>query len=236
MVRLRTCFLAALLACCRAASAQSIVFPAHDVDIVVTVHDAGTADVIERYALTAPPGDTRWTIFASPCTSVDPIAAMVDDRKLAVAVDERRREPWTEVRLASPPRDRAGAGDTLILQYRVRISGTDATIPIVLPAAVLQRSEGARGASVRVDVRVDDEVRDARVLMPRFERTDSPRAWRARFLAVPAFVRVSLPGGAACDRRWSGSAGGLEWRTTIFAGTMALWVPLYLWWFGRDRE
>jgi len=230
-----TCFLAALLVFSRAASAQPIAFPAHEVYIVVTLHDARVADVVEQYMLTASLDETRWAFLASPCTEVERIAATLGDRPVAVAIDNRTRAPWTQLRLASSMPDRGGAGEALMLRYDVRLSGSDATVPIVLPSAVLQRPEGARGASVRIDVRVDNDAIDARVLLPRFERAHSGRMWQGRFLAVPAFVRIRLTGAAGCDRWSSESAGGLEWRTVVFVGTMAMWVPVYLWWFGRER-
>ncbi len=235
MVRVRrACAFAALLAWARVASAQP-TFPAHDVQIAVTVHDAASADVVEQYALTSPLNDAPFSLFAPPCTGVGPIAATLGDRRLPVDAGDTSHAPWTTLRLGGSSIG-GRAGEVLTLRYDVRMAGSDATVPLALPSAVLQRAGGARGAAVRIDLRIDDVVEYARVRLPRLDRAARDRAWHGLFLAVPSFIRVELPGAARCDRPLAGSAGGLEWRTAVFAGTMATWVPIYLWWFGRWRR
>jgi hypothetical protein len=202
------------------------------VHVAVAIHDAGTAEVDEEYALPGLLGDTPFEFLASPCASVGPVAAALGDRRLAVSTDARTHAPWTSLRLGAYSKD-GDRGDVLTVRYEVRMRGSESALPIVLPAAVLAHADNQRGAAVRLDVTVRESAGDARVLLPRLERAPSDRSWQGSYLAIPALVRVSHAAAGECDRPAGGSSSGLEWRTAVFAATMATWVPIYLWWFGR---
>jgi hypothetical protein len=224
--------LATLPALARDGAAQEAVFPSHDVRVEITVDDAGAATVREEYALTGPLRRATFQLLGDPCATVEPVSATLDHRALALDTASDVRGPWTFFQLASIS-GLSDSGATCRLQYEVRTRGLEATVPIALPAATLEIAEGERGA--RVTLAVVFASPESRVLMPRLERAALQTRWEGRFLAIPSIVRVQsasrIAGG--CDRQIGGSTGGLEWRFAVFAGTMAIWVPVYLWWFGR---
>jgi hypothetical protein len=218
------------------------VFPSRDVRIEIAVGADRCASVRERYLLTRPwhgfdagngGGEAMFEFLSIPCSAVGPVTASIAGHTTALGADTRTRAPW--VALIVPPTFIAasGRGDWR-LEYDVRLEGRNAWVPIAMPSATLERSEGSRGAAVDIDVTFPGQP-DARILLPQLRQ--SGNRWQGRFLAIPSSVRAALPanGAAACDAATAGTTGGLEWRFALFAGTMAAWVPLYLWWFGRRR-
>ena len=223
--------LATLPVLTRDGAAQEVAFPSHDVRVEITVDDAGAATVREEYALTGPLRRASFQLLGDPCATVEAVSATLDQGSVDLNTAPDLHGPWTLFQLASTT-GRNDGGATFHLQYDVRTKGVDATVPIALPAAALAIAEGERGA--RVTLAVVFASPESRVLMPRLERATQNR-WEGRFLAIPSIVRVqsALPVAGGCDRQIGGSTGGLEWRFAVFAGTMAIWVPVYLWWFGR---
>ncbi len=197
------------------------------------VNGRGAANVREEYALTAPFDHATFEVLEQPCSSVQRV--IVDDRAAPKSVDRVSRAPWLLLRA-----DGSGtsAGKAVYrLRYDVRLSGRTVSVPIAVPAATLERADDSRGAHVTVTVEFDADARDARVLMPRLHRVTGTK-WQGRFLAMPSTIRADLAANPtrACDGDVTGTTGGLEWRFTVFVLVMAVWVPAYLWWFGRHTR
>jgi len=214
-----------------ALNAQAVSFPAREARVDVVVRGA-TATVTETYPLTRVVPETSFEWLDDRCSRVGPMSIAVNDASLAL--DATRNGPWTMVRASSHLTGAARA--SLVVRYEVTLAARDAGVPILLPAAPLERADGSsRDAVVAVTVELPDDA-ESRVLLPRLERFPSGK-WEARLLAIPSMLRVRTSTAAAeCVTATDGTTGGLEWRFWIFAGTMGVWVPLYLWWFGRRED
>jgi hypothetical protein len=225
---------AALLGAASNASAQAVVFPSHEVRIEVTAGDDGAAAVDEEYVLTGST-DSAFELLENPCATMGPISVTVDGQAVVSSSDRETRRPWTLVHV-SLANATVRRGAICRLRYEVQTQGGEASVPIVLPAATLDRAGGSRGADVTVGVNFLS-ANGARVLMPQLQPTTTDGRWHGRLLAIPSFVRVRVPGPAArCSSEIAGTTGGLEWRVAIFVGTIVIWVPVYLSWFGRRRK
>lgn len=225
------------------AVAGAQTFPSHDVTIDVAV-TGGKASVREEYVLTAVPASLDVQYLANQCALLRTFEVDLDGRSLTF--EESVHGPWVTLRPISPQLDVPRAA-RLVVHYDVDLGGIETSVPIVMPSAVLARAERsgaaatsntARGANVIVTVTFDGAVAAGAVLFPRFEQL-SGETWRATLLAMPSAVRVRMPsiaGTTECEPEAPGPTGGLEWRFWLFAGLMALCVPLYLWVFGRQTE
>ena len=215
--------------------AQEQAFPSHDVRIEVSVARSGIAAVREEYVLSSRLGPAAFELLIDSCSSVAALSAAVGDRPLAFTVDAHMHAPWMLIHVVDAV-SRAGA--VCRLSYDVQTTGIEASVPIAVPAATLERADQTRGAHVTLLVSFTDAVDDARVLMPRVARTDAPARWQGDFLAIPSIVRIRMPtaDNRSCDRTLTGVTGGLEWRFAVFAATMAIWMSMYLWWFGRRTD
>ena len=236
-----------------AAYAQAV---ASDVRITVTIGADRTADVLESYRvpqdtasrvfrlLTRPcavPGDIRFFARAGSATSATGAAGatvgVVGSADAGVVLARRMQGPWLELASARSP-DQGDSPDFSV-RYRVSLARTSVDIPLVHLAKPIARTSGDRAGSVSVAVDLS-AVPAAAVTFPLFERHGSG-VWRARFVAIPSFVHVELPGtgtNAPCidTQAASHDDGGLTWRFWLFAGIMAAWVPLYLAWARRSGE
>jgi hypothetical protein len=213
----------------RDAAAQPTFFPARDVRVSITVAADGAAAVREEFALTGALHGAAFELLQAPCSTIGPVSASVDGRRVAAELDRESRAPWALFRIASDQ-----AGDVLALSYDARLIGSEGSSPIAVPSAILEPAADSRAARVAIDVALGQGLTDFQVLMPRLETT-ATNHWQGRLLAMPSMLRVRAPreSAAACDPHVAGSAGGLEWRFAIFAAAMTIWVPLYLWWFGK---
>lgn len=231
----RTAMLAAALLLPRSGAAAA-VFPGHSARIDITIAEAARATVVETFLpgadLDAPP----FELLDQPCAIVGSIVIRSAGHTLPYVISHHR--PWTfltgdERELRS--RERIRAGEAIEIEYGVGLDASDATIPLVVPSAPLRSLPDSRGADVTLRATFGAGVDGASVVLPRFERA-KPGTWGAHMLAVPSAVRVHLPGGrpSGCGRVFAGSTGGLEWRFWIFVATMATWIPIYFWWFGRE--
>lgn len=227
--------LSGLLTSGSAAAAQDGPFPARDVRVDIIIDQTSRVSVREEYALIRLPDVLAFQFLSNRCARVGPVSATIGERP--VAFDEERRHPWTYLRSATTGVER-GAALRLRLQYEVAVGAIDATVPIVLPAAMLERAEGTRGANVDLTVAWSGNADGAAVLFPRLDRAGSGAIWEGRFLAIPSMIRVHAPLGRRepCDPETPATTGGLEWRFWLFTGIMVVWVPLYLWLFGRRAE
>jgi hypothetical protein len=222
----------ALCGTARNGAAQAAVFPSHDVRIEVTVNDDGRAAVNEEYVLTGP-AEATFEFLDNPCSHVGPISAQLAGRTTVLSADADTRRPWTVMRISLT--DGPAPVRVWGVRYDVQMDGDEALVPIVLPAATLERADGSRGADVTLDVGFSGAA-GTRVLMPQLQAMPDNH-WHGRLLAIPSFVRVRTPArGGSCSRPIDGTTGGLEWRFAIFVGTMVIWVPVYLSWFARRRK
>lgn len=220
------------------ADAQGTRFPANDVRVEIAVGSNASATVRESYAITRElrGGLASFQYLASPCASIDSLSASIGGRPVAFATE--RNGPWVMLHDTTADVESVG-GNTYQLQYVVHLDEREPAIPIVLPAAVLDRSDGKRGAAVLVRVRFSPPAAGARVLVPQLLPEPPGDAWSGTLLALPSLVRVRVPAIAAaagCSRSLAGNEGGLTWRFAIFVAVMALWVPLYLWWVARRPD
>jgi hypothetical protein len=219
---------AGVLCQCRISAADEARFPAHRVDVRVTIAADGRASVDEEYALTAGITDPVFEFLGNACGDVGPVSATADDRP-AGAPNVVARGPWTFLGYEGS----AGAR-TWRIHYQVTTRGTDAVVPVVMPAGSLETERGARGARVDIAVRWTGSAGAARVVMPRLIPHLPDDLWQATLLAMPSAIRVRVPATGACHAAEAGSTGGLEWRFSVFALTMVVWAAAYLAWFGRS--
>jgi hypothetical protein len=213
------------------AAAQQGAFPSHDVRVTVTIAGDGVVNVREDFALTALLESATFELLEDPCSSPGSVSASLDGRRVALETDRASRAPWTIVHSPS-----GAARSRIELSYDVRLSGSEASVPLLVPAASLERAHDSRGAHVTVEVEFDRRWPGSRVLMPRLEPGSNDSRWEGHFLAMPSVVRIYVPRDAvaSCDRHITGTTGGLEWRFETFVTVMALWVPIYLGWFARS--
>ena len=207
-------------------------FPSHDVRIDVSVGTDAIARVREGYRLDGPVEGATFEYLQDSCSSVSPISASSGNRSLGFEVGHRG--PWTFLHAGAGPGQGANQLD---LSYTVRLNG-GASIPIVMPAATLARAGESRGADVEVAVTFAGGTSAGTVVLPRLARADNTGSWRAQFSAIPSVIRLGASHDAesSCVRRSSGTTGGLEWRFRIFVLTMAVWIPVYFFWFGRRGD
>lgn len=208
-----------------AESPQRFPSSAAAIDVSVT---PTSVRVREEYVLRHPVQALAFEVLDNPCSSIGPIGVTFEGRTLRI--DAIQRAPWTELRTSGMP---TSGGSSLQIIYDVHVTGRDAAVPIVLPAATLERADGNRGANVSLRVAFDRDVRAAAVLLPRLSQDRSGSTWEARLLAIPSVVRLRIASATACDRSLNGSSGGLERRFWTFVAVMAVWIPVYFWRLGR---
>jgi len=201
-------------------------FPAQSARIDITIVDATTATVWETYEPVADDNDAGFELLDEPCSTVGPVAFRSESG--ALTYQPSKRGPWTLLHV------NIHASDFLQVEYQVRFDGTDASVPIAVPSAPLRSQPQSRGALVTLRVAFDASTKEGSIVLPRFE-PDGSGGWTAHMLAIPSSVRVRLPADrpSTCGRILAGSTGGLEWRFWIFVATMATWIPIYFWLFGR---
>jgi hypothetical protein len=213
----------------RDSAADERRFPAHAVDIHVTLAGDGRAIVDEEYALGSSARDPLFEFLGDVCSDIGPVSAGVDDRP-AGAANIVARGPWTFLRY-----DGLSGVRTWRVHYQVTVHGTDAVVPIVMPSGPLETEPGGRGARVGIEFLWTGTSGAAQVVMPRFVPQSPDNVWKATLLAMPSAIRVRVPALAGlCRSAETGSAGGLEWRLSVFALTMGAWAAAYLVWFGRS--
>jgi hypothetical protein len=209
--------------------ADDAVFPAHRVDVRVTLADDGRASVDEEYALTSGVRDPVFEFLGDACTDVGRISSTTDDRP-ADGQNITERGPWTVIRYGGSSGTR-----TWRVHYATTVHGSDAVVPIVMPAGPLETAPGGRGGSVGITFQWTGTPGAARVVMPRLVPRSPNDHWEATMLAMPSAIRLRVPAPAApCRPAETGNGGGLEWRFSVFAFTMIAWAAAYLAWFGRS--
>ena len=213
----------------------------------VAVAEDGRATVRETFQLHGIPAAVSFRAPAAACAPLAGVTAALDERHLPLA--SSGDGPWQTFQLTAPA-DASTVGSasrpsTLVVSYSTRLGARHSTLPLLVPAAALQRAPDSRGAVVDLTVTFAGDG-GARVRLPRFEPTgsepsrvmaDGSGEWQTRLLALPSMLRIDLPAASTdrCDAFQAGPTGGLVWRALTFVGTMGLWIPVYFWWFGRRQ-
>ena len=246
MVRLTGALVAALVcaggAGARVSAQSSATFPSSVARVDVAVAEDGQATVRETFQLHGIPAAVLFRAPAAACAPLDGVTAALDERGLPLA--SSGDGPWQTFQLTAPA-DAGTVGSasrpsTLVVSYSTRLGARHSTLPLLVPAAALQRAPDSRGALVHLNVTFaggSGAPGGARVRLPRFEPTGRSGEWQTRLLALPSMLRIDLPAASTdrCDAFQTGPTGGLVWRALTFVGTMGLWIPVYFWWFGRRQ-
>jgi len=218
------------------AQAPGPAFSTSDVRVTITVDASGRVAVRERFTVTGDVPATDFQYLAVPCAIVGPVRLSVSGSDVPLSTVDHA--PWVVLRdPAAAPRPRSAV--PLGIDYDVQLSGREASVPIVHPAMPIQASRGYGAGVVQVDVSFED-ANGARVVLPQLRATGAG-PWTGRFLALPSVVRVDRGAASpdvACDARagTKGNSGTFELIFFSFLATVALWVPLYLWWVSRQRD
>ena len=242
MVRLTGALVAALVCACgagaRVSAQSSATFPSSVARVDVAVGEDGRATVRETFQLHGIPAAVSFRAPAAACAPLDGVTAALDERQLPLA--SSGDAAWQTFQLTAPA-DASTVGpasrpSTLVVSYSTRLGARHSTLPLLVPAAALQRAPDSRGAIVALNVTFAADGR-ARVRLPRFAPTGRSGEWQTRLLALPSMLRIDLPAASTdrCDAFQAGPTGGLVWRALTFVGTMGLWIPVYFWWFGRRQ-
>lgn len=224
------------LAISATAAAQRPQFPADSVYIGIELTGQGTARVREYLRLALPVRTADFTYLARACNAVSALTAARGAVSIGVASDTTA--PWVTVHDTTERAD-STAGVPYEMRYEVSMSGEDAHVPVLMPAAVLTTTRGASSPTVIVEADLARGGPRARVASPRMHR-EGPW-WIARFAALPA--TIVLAGVAATDapceergRTIRGDSGTFWVRFALLLATMALWVPLYFVWARLARS
>ncbi len=206
---------------------------AHEASVAIVLTTAGRATVQARYAFTGNPGVMSFEYLERPCAHVGPIRLESNGQPVPYA--RVATGPWVRLHDTSAVDPaRSSLGYTIV--YDVDVQGRDVSIPILLPAAVL--ATGSRRGEPIATVAIQLPA-GARVTLPRMAPGGTNGRWSARMVALPSAVRVQLTTPNVECRRGTAATGESGRFTLIFwslVATLALWVPLYLWWANRQRE
>lgn len=204
--------------------AQPAAFPARDVRVAISM-DGAFAAVHEEFELHAPVEHAALRALTHACATLGPITVEFESRSLLPEGD--RRGPWLQWSLPTDEGPRAPA--RLVVDYVVELRGGRTGIPVLHPAAPLTD-----------DARVSMVVRglgpESDVTLPRLAPTADE--WRATLPALPSWVVVQgrALDAQACEVPPARTPNGLELRVWTLVAVMAVWIPVYFWWFGRRRS
>lgn len=219
------------------AHAQREPYPVDSARIEVRVH-AESSEVRVRYWFARPVRALDFTHLTNACTRVVVGTARRGERSVTLVVDSN--PPWVVLHDTTDAASEPERGFTYDVEYRVHYpGGSRLALPVIQPAGAID----ARGAPVRPKVQL--VVRNAGLpglepRLPRFSAT-GPGEWHAGMAAVPATVVMrsgsAVGRGAPCDDAIGipGENGGFVRHVLLFAGTIALWIPLYFGWALRRR-
>lgn len=188
------------------------------------------AHVVARYTFTGNPGAMSFEYLEQPCTIVGPVQMQSAGR--AVPYAREVTGPWIRLHDTSDV-DPARESLAYRLTYEVRLAATDVSVPIVMPTTTLAGTRrGEPVASIYAIL-----PWSARPIVPRMSFTASSRSWSTRLVALPSAVRLA-GAGAPNEKCWlePKNSGGLAPIFWALVATLALWVPLYLWWATRQRH
>ena len=190
------------------------------------------ARVRARYTFAGNPGAMSFEYLEQPCTMVGPVQLESDGKAVPYAAE--RTGPWVRLHDTStvdPSRTSLGYS----LTYDVKLAAADVSVPIVLPTSVLT---GARRGEAIATIHAMLPTA-ARVILPRMTQSGEDgiwSTWSARMAAMPSAVRLA-GAGVHNEKCWlePRNSGGLARIFWALVATLALWVPLYMWWANRQR-
>jgi len=187
------------------------------------------ARVSARYTFAGNPGAMSFEYLEQPCTIVGPVQLESDGK--AVPYTAERTGPWVRLHDTSA----VDPGRTSLryqFRYDVKLAATDVSVPIVVPtSALVGTRRGEPIATIHATL-----PPSARVIFPRMAFTTFTRSWSARMAALPSAARFAGPG-MPNEKCWlePKNSGGLARIFWALVATLALWVPLYMWWANRQR-
>lgn len=200
-------------------------------EAVVAINVIGTvARVTARYTFAGNPGTMSFEYLEQPCAVVGPIHLESNGKHVPYAGEATG--PWMRLHDTSavdPERTSLGYQ----LTYEVKLAATDVSIPIVVPTTPLVGTRrGEPVAAIHATL-----MWNARPIVPRMTFNESTRSWSARMAALPSAVRLA-GAGVPNEKCWlePRDSGGLARVFWALVATLALWVPLYLWWATRQRS
>lgn len=207
-------------------------------DAVVEIQVVGAvATVRARYTFAGNPGAMSFEYLEQPCAVMGPIRLESNGKRVSYAGEASG--PWMRMHdtTAVDP-ERVSLGYDIM--YDVKLAATNVSVPVVLPTSALIGTR--RGEAIATIYVMLPPV--ARVILPRMTPTVMPSVgigggndWSARMVALPSAVRLA-GAGVPNEKCWlepknSGGLAGIFWA---LVATLALWVPLYLWWANRQRQ
>lgn len=187
------------------------------------------ARVNVRYKFEGNPGAMSFEYLEQPCAMVGPVRMESDGKPVSYAAE--RTGPWTRLHDTSAV-DPARTSLGYRLSYEVRLAATDVSVPIIMPTMTLAGNR--RGEPIATIHTVLPP--SARVIYPRMSFTKSTLMWSAYMAAMPSAVRLA-GAGVPNEKCWlePKNSGGLASIFWALVATLALWVPLYMWWANRQR-
>jgi hypothetical protein len=197
-------------------------------EVSITVVGA-VASVQARYTFVGNPGAMSFEYLEQPCAVVGPIH--LESGGTPVPYAGEATGPWIRLHDTSavdPERSSLGYR----LTYDVKLAATDVSVPVVLPMSVLTGSR--RGEPIATVTAILPP--SARVILPRLTERGRDHIWSARMAALPSAVRLA-GAGVPNEKCWlePKNSGGLARIFWALVATLALWVPLYMWWANRQR-
>lgn len=197
---------------------------------VVAINVFGAlARVNARYTFAGNPGAMSFEYLEQPCAVVGPVRLVSNGKQVPYA--REATGPWMRLHDTSavdPARTSLGYQIT----YEVKLAATDVSVPIVVPTSALVGTR--RGEPIATVTAILPP--SARVILPRLTERGRDHTWSARMAALPSAVRLA-DAGVPNDKCWlePKNSGGLARIFWALVATLALWVPLYMWWANRQR-
>ena len=233
--QLTRAFVAATLAAGGTPAQQQPRARVEQADVAIYVIGA-VASVSARYTFAGNPGAMSFEYLEQPCAVMGPIH--LESNGKAIPYAGEATGPWIRMHdtNAVDP-ERASLGYQL--RYEVKLAATDVSVPIVMPtSALVGTRRGELVATIRATL-----PPNGRVILPRMTDTVLPsigstgaNGWSLRMAALPSAVRLA-GAGVPNEKCWlqPKDSGGLARIFWALVATLALWVPLYLWWANRQR-
>jgi len=198
-------------------------------DVAIYVIGA-VARVRAHYTFVGNPGAMSFEYLEQPCAMVGPISVESNGKQVPYAGEATG--PWIRLHDTSAV-DPDRTSLAYELTYEVKLAATDVSVPIVVPTSALVRTRrGEPVAAIHATL-----MWNARPIIPRMTFNESTRSWSARMAALPSAVRLA-GAGVPNEKCWlePKNSGGLARIFWALVATLALWVPLYMWWANRQRS
>jgi hypothetical protein len=208
-------------------AADTPALPTQSVRVNVAISRDGQASIQEYYRFTSQQPMFQWQYLGGSCAFVGPVAIASGGGTVRYAIQQKG--PWVYLTPAAPSQE----ATEYSVSYTTQLAGRLADIPLVMPAASLESSQGYGASIVALQLVFPQGSGESAVVLPQM-RSGGPASWSGGLLAIPSFLRVRLGSAistAPCSESPArGSSGSLEWWICAFAGTLVVWVVLYMRW------